>query len=169
MPPPDHHKEVARQLRQLMPGEANVSAYRDEYGRRPIPIGRFKSTRGLFYSTIGAFDNPKDLPAGDFEFAAAGRLAWLPNAIASSIYWLKERKVADWPLICEDAVRHNVRSPYRHMAYIPSAFRLVLSTGQQVQWLLGVPIKDKEIGVDIGDVMEKAKREHPSWLFREGK
>lgn len=168
MPPPAHHKEIARFLAEKIGGDASVTAYRDNTGRRPVPIGAFGAASAPFISTIGAFDEPKAMPAGDYEFAACGSLAWLPNAIASSIYWLQDREVVEWPLVCEDAVRDNARSTYRHMAYAPSVFALTLSTGQRVQWLLGVPITDSEIGLSLDDVISKAARVHPHWLFAEG-
>ena len=167
MPPPAHHKEVARYLRDVMPGETQVIVYGDNADKCPIPIGRFAAPKSPFYSTIGAFDTPKGIPAGDYEFAACGTQEWLPNAIASSVYWLKGRQIEEWPLVCEDAVRHNTRSPYRHMAYIPSPFKLALSTGQLVQWLLGVPIEDKEICLTFDDVTENVMRQYPEWLLHE--
>lgn len=167
MSPPAHHKEVARYLRDVMPGDANVTLYRDNAGKRPIPIGQFGASGSPFFSTVGAFDDPKEIPAGDYEFAACGGLDWLPNAIASSIYWLKGRQVEEWPLVCEDVVRDNARSTYRHMAYVPSEVDLLLSTGQRIQWLLGVPITDKEISLAFDDIVQKARVKFPNWVFKD--
>lgn len=167
MSPPAHHKEVARFLREVMPGEFNVTAYRGNYGKLPIAIGQFQAAGGQFFSTIGALDEPKVIPAGDYEFAAFGTLEWLPNSVASSIYWLKGREVAEWPLVCEDVVCDNASSSYRHVAYVPSTARLSLSTGQQVQWLLGVPITDKDICIAVESVTERAKAKYPEWVFKE--
>ena len=64
------------------------------------------------------------LPTGNFELAAYGTNKWLPNAVVSSIYWLRERACSDWPLICEDVVKDNAKSSYRYMAYVPSPFTL---------------------------------------------
>jgi hypothetical protein len=97
---PKHHKEVATYLRDIFGGSAKVTAFRDNQGERPIPIGEFGSGKVRFYSTIGAFDMGLRLPDGSFELAAIGELAWLPNAVASSIYWLSERIGSEWPLIC---------------------------------------------------------------------
>ena len=169
MPPPEHHKEIARFLRAQNPGEVNVTAYRDSTARCPVPIGRFGDPKSPFFSTIGAFDTPKAIPAGEYEFAAYGSLVWLPNAVASSIYWLRGRECAEWPLVCEDVVRDNARSTYRHMAYMPSLFRLSLSTGQQVQWLLGVPITDKEICLSLDEVKAKVQGIYPQWPFTDNR
>lgn len=169
MLPPEHHKEVARFLRERNPGGATVTAYRDSSGRCPVPIGRFGGPKRLFFSTIGAFDKPKAIPVGEYEFAACGSLPWLPNAVASSIYWLKGREYTEWPLVCEDVVRDNARSTYRHMAYMPSPFRLSLSTGQQIQWLLGAPITDREICLSLDEVKAKVQGIYPEWPFSESR
>ena len=166
MPPPlAQHKEVARFLKERIGGVAKVSVFRDANEKRPIPIGQFGSGSGIFYSTIGSFDSPKTLPEGNFEFAAVGSLPWLPNAVASSIYWLSERSCDDWPLVCEDVVRDNAGSIYRHMAYVPSPAVLVLSDGRSIRWLLGVPITDRQIGIARDETFEAAQRCHPDWLF----
>jgi hypothetical protein len=161
--PPSHHKELANFLKENTEGNPAVSAYRDNNGLRPIPIGQFG---GDFYSTIGAFDMGLSLPAGNFEFAASGSNEWLPNSLASSIYWLTEHGCDEWPLICEDVVQDNARSTYRHMAYVPSPFALELSTGQVVKWLLGVPVTDNEVGSSEQELMAKAQQLFPKWLFR---
>ncbi|WP_447894966.1 hypothetical protein [Vreelandella sp. GE22] len=163
--PLDHHKEIAKFLREKLEGNASVAAYRDNNGERPIPIGQFDES---FYSTIGAFDMSLPLPAGSFEFAAFGSQAWLANSIASSIYWLSERICTEWPLVCEDVVKHNAESKFRHMVYVPSRFGLRISTGQEVNWLLGVPISDDELQISSEKAFRRAKEIHPEWLTREG-
>lgn len=165
MTPPVHHKEVAGFLRSQVGGEARVTEYRDNSGAHPVPIGEFGSQGKRLYSTIGAFDLHLQLPKGNFEFAAYGDLKWLPNALASSIYWMDKRSVSEWPLACEDVVKHNVKSRYRHMAYVPSTRALGVSTGQEIQWLLGVPISDREISLSFTDVWDKARQMYPDWLF----
>jgi len=162
--PPAHHKEVAKFLREKFEGNASISAYRDEVGARPVPIGDFG---GSFFSTIGAFDSNLSLPEGNFEFSATGDEDWLPNVLASSIYWLRERNFDSWPLVCEDVVKQNAKSQYRHMAFTPSPFGLQVSTGQVVHWLLGAPIKDSEIGISQGELLAKVRHMYPMWLFGE--
>ena len=164
MAPPDHHKEVAKFLKEKFEGNASISAYRDEGGERPVPIGNFG---GSFFSTIGAFDSNLSLPDGSFEFAATGDEDWLPNVLASSIYWLRERNCDSWPLVCEDVVKQNVNSQYRHMAFTPSPFGLQVSTGQVVHWFLGAPIKDSEIGISQGELLARVRLMYPKWLFSE--
>jgi hypothetical protein len=161
--PPSHHKELANFLKENFDGNPSVAAYRDNNGNRPVPIGQFG---GNFFSTIGVCDMGLSLPAGSFEFAASGSNEWLPNSLASSIYWLTERACDEWPLVCEDVVKDNAKSTYRHMAYVPSPFAFKLSTGQMVKWLLGVPITDTEISISEQAVLEKAKKAYPGWLFR---
>lgn len=160
--PPDHHKEVANFLREQTEGNPSVSVYRDNSNSRPIPIGQFGKD---FFSTIGAFDMELCLPPGNFEFAASGINVWLPNSVASSIYWLGERECSDWPLVCEDVVKDNAKSTYRHMAYVPSPFSHRLSTGQVIKWLLGVPITDSDICITEQAVLERAQQKYPRWLF----
>ncbi|RTR34698.1 hypothetical protein [Shewanella atlantica] len=162
--PPSHHKEIANFLRENTEGAPSVSAYRDNNNSRPIPIGQFGKD---FFSTIGAFDMGLRLPSGNFEFAAVGTNQWLPNSVASSIYWLGGRECSEWPLVCEDVVKHNARSTYRHIAYVPSIFSLKLSTGQVINWLLGVPITDNEIGISEKEALERAQQKYPRWLFSE--
>ncbi len=140
--------------------------FRDNNGHDPIAIGEFGSGKKRFYSTIGASDLQLGLPAGHYEFAACGALKWLPNTLASSIYWMNDRSFSEWPLVCEDVVKHNARSTYRHMAYTPSVYKLTVSTRQEIQWLLGVPISDKEIGLSLEEVSAKARSTYPEWLFQ---
>lgn len=162
--PPDHHKEIAKFLKENLEGSVSISAYRDNNSGRPVPIGEFG---GGFYSTIGALDMALQLPNGSFEFAASGNYSWLPNAVASSIYWLSERICTEWPLVCEDVVKHNAESRFRHMVYVPSRFGLNISTGQKVHWLLGVPISDKDIGITGEEAFRRARKVHPEWLTYE--
>ncbi|WMS86583.1 hypothetical protein [Pleionea litopenaei] len=162
--PPSHHKELANFLKENTEGNPSVTAYRDNNGNRPIPIGQFG---GDFFSTIGAFDMGLSLPEGNFEFAVSGTNEWLPNSLASSIYWLTERTCDEWPLVCEDVVKVNAKSTYRHMAYVPSPFTFKLSTGQMVKWLLGMPITDTEISFSEQAVLDKARKTYSGWLFCE--
>ncbi len=162
--PPEHHKEIANFLKDKIGGNASVAMYRDNNDARPIPIGEFD---GKFFSTIGACDLQLDLPLGLFELASAGKNSWLPNVVASSIYWLTGRKCTEWPLVCEDVVKDNSKSQYRHMSYIPSSFGLDISTGERVHWLLGVPISDNDINLSVGAIHDKAKSIFPEWLFEE--
>lgn len=165
-PIPEHHKEIADYLRSKVGGDPIVTAYRDRNSKRPLPIGQFGLSRARFYSTIGALDLGLKLPAGDFEFAACGTLDWLPNVVASSVYWLEERACTDWPLVCEDVVRDNAKSRYRHMAYVPSSHSLALSTGQRLRWLLGIPLSDNQIAIPLAEVREKARTAFPDWLWQ---
>ncbi|TNC81292.1 MAG: hypothetical protein C9356_09300 [Oleiphilus sp.] len=162
--PPNHHKEIAKFLAEKTEGNPSVHEYRDNDGNRPVPVGCFG---GSLYSTIGACDTSYNVPNGCFEFAAFGKSKWLPNAIVTSIYWLKDRTFSNWPVVCEDAVKQNAKSKSRHMAFCPSPFKLVVSTGQNVQWLLGVPIPDAEIGSAVEQIEQKAKELYPRWLFSE--
>jgi hypothetical protein len=168
MGPPEHHKEIAQFLKKEIDGGAKITAFRDNNNSNPIPIGEFGSGKYKLFSTIGAFDMNLNLPIGNFEFASYGELSWLPNAIASSIYWLRDREFNELPIVCEDVVKHNAKSTYRHMAYMPSTFSLKISTGQKIFWLLGVPITDKEISLSSEEVINKANTIYPGWLFNEG-
>lgn len=162
--PPNHHKEIARFLAEKNKGCPSIHEYRDDNGNRPLLVGCFG---GSFFSSIGECDAKHSIPPGCFEFAAFGKSNWLPNAVVTSIYWLRDRTFSDWPLICEDAVRKNAKNNYRHMAFVPSAFKLTLSTGQTVQWLLGVPVTDSEISANKEVIEQKAKEIFPEWLFNE--
>lgn len=160
--PPDHHKELARFLIEKFQGKGAIKNYRNNSGNRPVPVGHFGKS---FFSTIGAFDMGLRLPEGDFEFAACGDIKWLPNSLASSIYWLRDRSCSSWPLVCEDVVKDNAKSIYRHMVYMPSPFGLELSNGSLVHWLLGVPVKDKDINISGQDVLRLAFGQYPEWLL----
>jgi hypothetical protein len=165
-PPPPTHKLLAAHLRERIGGEFKAIAYRDNDGKQPIPIGTFGAGSTCLHSTIGIFDQNLPVPMGAYELAAVGSQAWLPNALASSIYWLKGRKVEAWPLVCEDVVRHNAKNQFRHMAYVPSAYTFEVAHGVLVRWLLGVPVTDKDIGVSDAEVRARAAAVYPSWLTR---
>lgn len=166
MTPPKHHKELAKFLHVKLGGDAKITIFRDNDDGHPIPVGEFGSGKKRLYSTIGAFELNLRLPEGNFEFAACSEFSWLPNVLASSIYWMDKRSFDAWPLICEDVVKHNTRSIYRHIAYVPSVYALTVSTKQKIQWLLGVPISDKEIGLSFEEVWAKARSVYPEWLFQ---
>jgi hypothetical protein len=165
-PPPATHKLLVTHLRDRVGGEFRVVVYRDNNGKQPIPVGTFGAGTSCLHSTIGAFEQRLPVPPGAYELAACGPQPWLPNALASSIYWLKGRSIDEWPLVCEDVVRHNARSRFRHMAYVPSSYAIEVAPGMSVRWLLGVPISDKDIGVSNGDVTMRVAEIYPSWLLR---
>lgn len=163
-PVPQHHKDIFRHLGAKFPPPADVFTYLNNQNKCPIPIAHYGATGNRFYSTIGVCDMTLPIPAGRFEFAAFGKLSWLPNALASSIYWLKGRRVKDWPLVCEDVVKHNTKSTYRHMAYVPSQYSFSPSAKGAVHWLLGVPITDSEISLDFEEALAKSIKAFPKWL-----
>lgn len=138
--------------------------YHDEYGHRSLVIGEFGPTKSRFYSTIGISDRRFGIPEGRFEFAVSGALPWLPNALATSVFWLWDRGTDDWPLVCEDAVKTNVRSTYRHMGYLPSAYEYPLSKGAPVRWLLGVPLRESELSFGSEALNERIRKVFPGWL-----
>jgi hypothetical protein len=146
---PEHHKQIANHLKSIFNGSPEVSAYRDNNGRRPIPIGSFGNEKEKFFSAIGMCDEKFGLPKGRFEFSTFGSLKWLPNALTTSIYWLRGREFDAWPLVCEDVVKQNARSTYRHMLYVPSRMVLKLLNDLEIQWLIGIPIRDSEISLNL--------------------
>jgi len=166
--PPVTHKLLAAHLRDRVGGDASVLIYRDNYGKRPIPIGTFGTGKNRLHSTIGIFEQHLPVPPGAYELAAFGPQPWLPNALASSVYWLKGRETDAWPLVCEDVVRQNTRSRFRHMAYAPSSYALEVAAGVFVRWLLGVTISDKDVGISHVEVNTRATEIYPSWLVRPG-
>jgi hypothetical protein len=166
-PPPEHHKEIARHLRERFGGSAKVAAYRDDDGKRPIVIGEFGEGKNRAYSTIGLLDDKKSIPEGGFEFAAFGSQPWLPNALVSSIYWLRNRGIEGFPLFCEDAIKINTRSPYRHMAFVPSAYSLRLTNEKMARWLLGIPLRDSEISLSSEEIEARVRMIFPNWLTEE--
>ena len=165
---PEHHKNLAKHLRERFGEPASIVVYRDEHGTSPVPIGHFGPPKNCFFSTIGICDMLLGVPKGQYELAASGHLTWLPNAIASSIYWLRDRECQDWPLVCEDVVKHNATSTYRHLGYVPSVYTYQAPLGPAVKWLLGVPLRDSEISLDLKECIQKARRRYPSWFFEEG-
>jgi hypothetical protein len=163
-PPPATHKLLVAHLRDRVGGQFKVVAYRDNDGKQPIPVGTFGEGSSCLHSTIGMFDQSLSVPSGAYELAAAGSQTWLPNALASSIYWLKGRRIEAWPLVCEDVIRHNARSRFRHMAYVPSSYALEVEPGLFVRWLLGIPISDEDIGVSNAEVSVRTALVYPAWL-----
>lgn len=163
---PGHHKEIFKHLLGRFDGEATVHDYRDNAGKHPVAIGAFGPSKSRFYSTIGICDRKLKIPSGRFELAAIGASEWLPNALASSLYWLRERRIENWPMVCEDTVKTNAKSTYRHMAYVPSAYEFVVSKGKPVRWLLGIPLKDAEIGIEIAEVWESVRAKYPTWIVK---
>ena len=107
---PEHHKLIAKYLATKFGGAPKAHMYRDDFGNRPISIGAFGPATKRFYSTIGMCDECLRIPAGRFEFAALGKHQWLPNAVVTSVYWLRNRTFNSWPLVCEDAVKQNAKS-----------------------------------------------------------
>lgn len=160
-----HHKAIAKHLHEQFGEPASVANYRDDYRQRPIAIGAFGPAKSRFFSTIGICDRSFKIPTGRFEFAAAGALDWLPNALASSVYWLDDRHIEEWPLVCEDVVKANVKSTYRHMGYFPSIYQFAVKEGAPVQWLLGVPLKDSEVGLNAAEIKKKVVDVYPGWLW----
>jgi len=163
-PPPETHKLLVSHLRECVSGEWSVVAYGDNQGRRRTLVGAFGSGKKRFYSTVGVFEKHLPVPWGSFELAAFGSQTWLPNSLASSLYWLEGRSIDAWPLVCEDVIRHNAASRYRHIAYVPSGHRLEVAPGRSMQWLLGVPLSDKEIGLTNEDAGARAAKIYPDWL-----
>jgi hypothetical protein len=165
---PDHHKSIAKHLKTKFGEPATVYVFRDNQGKKPVPFGEFGIGKNRFISTIGISDNSYQIPKGHYEFAAKGELLWLPNAVASSIYWLKNRIADDWPLVCEDVVKQNAKSTYRHMVYVPSQYTFQAATGPVIRWLLGAPITDSEISLDFDEASQKIRKLYPSWFFEPG-
>lgn len=161
---PAHYKELARYMRDFFGEPSSIAAYRDNNGKRRIDIGAFGASPKRFYSTIGVCDQKLGIPAGRFELAATGDHEWLPNALASSLYWLRDRTIESWPMVCEDTVRHNAKSTYRHMVFVPSVHSFPISSGDPVQWLLGIPIKDSEISIDLHTTRQKALKLFPEFM-----
>lgn len=165
---PQHHKDLAKHLRERLGDPGTVIIFRDNQGQRPVPIGHFGPAKLRFFSTIGICDSSLHIPKGHYEFAAIGKFAWLPNAVASSVYWIKDRSVDEWPLVCEDVIKQNAKSTYRHMVYIPSQYRFQVPCGPSIEWLLGAPIKDSEIALDLNEASQKIRKLYPSWFFDKG-
>lgn len=164
---PPHHKQIAIHLREHAGNPAKVIAYHDNEGRNEVAIGSFGSGKATLHSTIGVCDRELNLPLRHTELMAIGDVEWIPNVLASSIYWLKERSFSEWPLVCEDVVKQNAKSTYRHMLFIPAGASPLLSSGFQANWLLGFPLRDSQIQMGIGAATEKAKEMYPAWLFSE--
>lgn len=162
---PQHHKQLAQHLRARFEAPATVGVYRDDSGKRPIAIGTFGRPGSRFFSSIGLCDVALELPPGRFEFAAIGSLEWLPNALVSSIYWLSGRHFDTWPIVCEDVVRSNAKSTYRHMAYWPSTHSVSVDSGIAIRWLLGIPITDGELTLTGKEIADKVAVAFPHWLF----
>jgi len=51
------------------------------------------------------------------------------------------------------------------MAFISSLSGFELPTGFEIKWLLGVPITDSEISLDLWEVKDKAQKLFPAWML----
>lgn len=159
-----HHRELAQYLRDRFDGHATVSAYRDNQDLRPVPIGTFGAGPARFYSTIGLCDRTFAGISGQ-ELATCGVHDWLPNALASAVYWLQDRGTGRRPIVCEDVVRHNARSAYRHLGFVSASFSYTAPSGPRIGWLLGVPLENSLIGVTEEELLAEAKLAYPAWFF----
>lgn len=164
---PSHRKEIVKYLRGLMPSHFRAFKYGDNSGAPTVMIAEFGMEASPLFSTVGLCDESLQIPAQRVEFAALGKYEWLPNALASSVFWLHGRKIESWPLVCEDVVKDNVRSTYRHMAYVPSNHSWAVPGGGAISWLLGFPIRDAEIGLQLPEALERARAIYPNWLANE--
>jgi hypothetical protein len=68
-------------------------------------------------------------------------------------------------MVCENVVRDNAKSTYRHMVYIPSNHFVTVSNGDPVTWLLGFPITDADIGLLLAEARQRAEAIYPKWVF----
>lgn len=165
MKPKQTHREIAKKLLERIGGEPKVVIYDDASGGNRVAIGEYGKKNCRVYSTIGLFEKKSGIPSGSFEFALAGPQEWLPLTVVTTLIWLKRRTIREWPLVCEDVIRPNAGSTYRHIAYIPSDFELTLSTGKRVRWLIGVPVTDKDISITESDVKKRCRKVFPDLFF----
>jgi hypothetical protein len=163
-PVSQHHRELAQFLRDRFDGHATVSAYRDDQDLRPVPIGTFGPGPARFYSTIGMCDRTFAVGSG-YELALCGVHDWLPNALASSVYWLEDRGTDRRPILCEDVVQRNARSAYRHVGFVRAPFVYEAPSGARIRWLLGVPVEGSLAGVTDAGLLAEARKAYPSWLL----
>ena len=52
------------------------------------------------------------------------------------------------------------------MGYMPSEYEFGVSIGAPVRWLLGVPLKDSEIGISPTQMLQKVQSTYPDWLMQ---
>lgn len=164
---PIHHKEIVKYFREFAPGHFRAINYGDNSGRRTVMVAEFGKESSPLFSTVGLCDESLPIPVKQVELAAIGKHSWLPNALASSAFWLADRNVESWPLVCEDVVMDNAKSTYRHMAYVPSNHCYVASEVGQISWLLGFPITDTDVGLQLPEALKRAKSIYPQWLSNE--
>jgi hypothetical protein len=98
------------------------------------------------------------------ELATFGIHDWLPNALASAVYWLEDRGTERRPLVCEDVIRHNGRSAYRHLGFVRSTFVFAAPSGPRISWLLGIPL-DSVLGVTEESLVGEVIKTYPAWLL----
>lgn len=158
-----HHRELAGYLRDRFDGHATISAFRDGNDQRPVPIGTFGEGPAHFYSTVGMCDRAFSHGSG-YEYAALGAHDWLPNALASAVYWLEDRGSNRRPIVCEDVVRRNAHGTYRHLGFVLSPFAYDAPSGPSIRFLLGVPLEASALGVTDEELLEQARKTYPFWL-----
>lgn len=165
MKPKETHKEIAKKLLERIGGEPKVVMFGDASGGNRVAVGEYGKKNCRVYSTIGLFEKKFGIPSGSFEFALAGPQDWLPLTVVTTLIWLKGRTIKEWPLVCEDVIRPNAKSTYRHIAYIPSDFTFTVSSGKKVRWLIGVPVTDKDISITENEVKNRCKKVFPAFFF----
>lgn len=165
MDPSQQHKEIAKHIADLGGADASVHQYRDNAGRNPVLVAAAGPKEHRLYSTVGVSDRQLSLPAARAELALIGSYPWLPNALASTLYWLRDRSFTDWPVVCEDVVKHNTKGPYHHLAFCLADAQLVTEGGRSVNWLVGIPIRDSDILVTADDCLSQARKAFPHWFF----
>ena len=165
MKPKETHKEIARKLLECIGGKPKVVIYDDASSGNRVAIGEYGKKNCRVYSTIGLFEKKFSIPSGSFEFALAGPQEWLPLTVVTTLMWLKGRAIKEWPLVCEDVIRPNAKSTYRHIAYIPSDFTFTVSSGKKVRWLAGVPVTDNDISISAEELKKRCRKVFPDFFF----
>jgi hypothetical protein len=165
----DHHKELVKQLDAKLDGLVSVFEFHDNAGQNGIPIATFRHGKQHLHLTVGLSDTECGAPPGHYEMALAGHLAWMPNALASSRFWLGKHPQTAWPVVCEDVVRDNAKSVYRHVGFVPSKRALRIKTAPDLSLkrrvMLGIPLRDKEISLTRAELYERASALYPAILL----
>jgi hypothetical protein len=77
------------------------------------------------------------------------------------VNWHRGTVVNDRVTDC-DTVKNKRQEYMRHMAFVPSSHEYFVSKGRPVRWLLGVPLKDTGIDMDIVDIRKHVRDKYPS-------
>jgi hypothetical protein len=72
----NHHKEIVKHLRDLVPGHFRVINYGDNSEQRNVMVAEFGNSEAPLFSTVGLCDKPLSIPQKRVELTGLGKNTW---------------------------------------------------------------------------------------------